>query len=132
MKRFLVTILIVLTLTIVFLRFGRGERRQTGDYRRMTMQEAAEYMKREEGYLLLDVRTTEEYANGHIPGAICIPNETISTIQLKELPDLEQTILVYCRSGNRSRQAADKLVAIGYQNNIEIGGIQDWEGAIEK
>ncbi|HOO80388.1 MAG TPA: rhodanese-like domain-containing protein [Lachnospiraceae bacterium] len=132
MKRFLVTILIVLTLTIVFLRFGRGERRQTGDYRRMTMQEAAEYMKREEGYLLLDVRTTEEYANGHIPGAICIPNETISTIQLKELPDLEQTILVYCRSGNRSRQAADKLVAIGYQNIIEIGGIQDWEGAIEK
>ena len=89
-------------------------------------------MKREEGYLLLDVRTTEEYANGHIPGAICIPNETISTIQLKELPDLEQTILVYCRSGNRSRQAADKLVAIGYQNIIEIGGIQDWEGAIEK
>ena len=64
----------------------------------------------------------------HIPGAICIPNETIGSDEIKELPDKDQLILVYCRSGNRSKQASEKLAALGYTNIVEFGGINDWPG----
>ena len=80
------------------------------------------------GAVLLDVRTPEEYREGHIPGAINIPNETIGTEDIPELPDKEQLILVYCRSGNRSKQASEKLVKLGYTNIVEFGGINDWTG----
>lgn len=96
----------------------------------ITMNEAKERFEQDSDYIILDVRTEAEYKQGHIPGAICVPNETISKDDIAELPDKEQLIFVYCRSGNRSRQAADKLAALGYTNVVEIGGIKDWEGEI--
>lgn len=99
-----------------------------GTYRQITMQEAVELMTGESGYVLLDVRTPQEYAERHIPGAINLPNETIGTAPLQALPDKAQTLLVYCRSGNRSKQAAEKLAALGYTNVLEFGGINQWTG----
>ena len=78
--------------------------------------------------IILDVRTAEEYSEKHIPGAINIPNKTIGADDIPELPDKDQLILIYCRSGNRSKQAADKLVKLGYTNIVEFGGINDWTG----
>ena len=80
-------------------------------------------MEEETGYIILDVRTAQEYREKHIPGAINIANESIGTEDISELPDKDQLILVYCRSGNRSKQASEKLVKLGYTNIIEIGGI---------
>ena len=78
--------------------------------------------------IVLDVRTPEEYAEAHIPGAINVPNEEIGEEPIAELPDKDQIILVYCRSGNRSKEAAQKLADQGYTNVIEFGGIKDWHG----
>ena len=103
---------------------------ESNTYRQITMQEAVEMMEKEENYIILDVRTHEEFAAGHSPGAIVIPNETIGTEELPQLPDKNQLIMVYCRSGNRSRQASDKLVKLGYTNVVEFGGIIDWPGEI--
>ena len=100
----------------------------TPGYRQITMAEAVAMMAEESDYIILDVRTREEYADKHIPGAICIPNETIGSNNIPELPDKDQLILVYCRSGNRSKQASEKLVALGYTNIVEFGGILDWPG----
>ena len=100
-------------------------------FMQISQDEAKELMAKEEGYIILDVRTQSEYANGHIPGAICVPNEGISNVMPAELPDLDQLILVYCRSGNRSKQAAKKLAEIGYTNIREFGGINTWDGEIE-
>ncbi|MFR3233422.1 MAG: rhodanese-like domain-containing protein [Blautia producta] len=85
-------------------------------------------MEEEEDYLILDVRTPEEYEEAHIPEAVNVPNETIGTEEIPELPDKEQLIFVYCRSGNRSKQASQKLADLGYTNIIEFGGINDWNG----
>jgi len=101
---------------------------QANTYRRITMQEAVEMMEKEDDYIILDVRTEQEYIAGHIPGAIVIPNETIGTEEIPQLPDKDQLIMVYCRSGNRSRQASDKLVKLGYTSIVEFGGINDWPG----
>ena len=97
-------------------------------YRQISMDEAITIMEEESGYIILDVRTPEEYAEKHIPGAINVANETIGTDAIPELPDKDQLILVYCRSGNRSKQASEKLVALGYTNIVEFGGIIDWPG----
>ena len=99
-------------------------------YRQISMQEAILLMEQQEDYVILDVRTESEYTAGHIPGAILIPNETIGTTNLPQLPNKEQLILVYCRSGNRSKQAAGKLAKLGYTNVIEFGGINSWPGEI--
>jgi len=99
-------------------------------YRQISMQEAIELMETEKDAVILDVRTVQEYAAGHIPGAIVIPNETIGTQELSQLPDKEQLIMVYCRSGNRSKQASGKLAQLGYTNIVEFGGIIDWPGEI--
>ena len=101
---------------------------ETSTYRQITMQEAIELMEKEDNYIILDVRTEQEYAAGHIPGAIVVPNETIGTEEIPQLPDKDQLIMVYCRSGNRSKQASDKLVKLGYTNIVEFGGIIDWPG----
>ena len=101
-------------------------------YRTITMDEAVKMMSSERDYIILDVRTPEEYAEGHIPGAINVPNETIGTAEIPELPDKAQLILVYCRSGRRSKEASEKLVKLGYTNIVEFGGIIDWKGEIEK
>ncbi len=101
-------------------------------YISITMDEAKEIFATEGDYIIVDVRRGDEFATGHIPGAINIPNEDIGTIEPAALSDKEQTIYIYCRSGNRSKQASNKLVAMGYKNIIEFGGIQDWNGEVEK
>ena len=100
-------------------------------YRQVNMDKAITMMEEESGYVILDVRTPEEFADKHIPGAINIPNETIGTAEIPELPDKDQLILIYCRSGNRSKQASEKLAALGYSNIVEFGGINDWPGEVE-
>ena len=97
-------------------------------YRQITMSEAIAMIEKEKDYIILDVRRPDEFAEKHIPGAINIPNEIIGTEDIKELPNKKQLILVYCRSGNRSKQASEKLVKLGYTNIVEFGGIIDWPG----
>ena len=97
-------------------------------YREITTDEAMVMMNEEENYVILDVRRADEFAEKHIPGAINVPNEEIADSEIPELLDKNQLILVYCRSGNRSKQAAKKLVALGYTNVVEFGGIIDWKG----
>ena len=97
-------------------------------YRQISMDEAIAMMEEESGYIILDVRTRSEFAEKHIPGAVNVANETIGTEDIPELPDKDQLILVYCRSGNRSKQASEKLAALGYTNIVEFGGIIDWPG----
>ena len=102
------------------------------DYTKITMTEAKEIFATDGDYIILDVRRADEFAEGHIPGAINIANEDIGTTEPELLPDKEQSIYVYCRSGNRSKQASSKLAAMGYTNIIEFGGIIDWTGEIER
>ena len=101
---------------------------QANRYRQISMDEAVQMMKKESGYVILDVRTPEEFAEKHIPNAVNVPNETIGSSEIPELPNKDQLILVYCRSGRRSKAAAEKLVALGYTNIVEFGGINDWRG----
>ena len=100
-------------------------------YRQISMEEAEDMMRRNDNHIIVDVRTVEEYEEGHIPGAICIPVETIGKEKPEKLWDLDRIILIYCRSGNHSKQAAQKLLEIGYTNIYEFGGIIDWKGEIE-
>ena len=103
---------------------------QQSGYKQISMEDGLELMKEDSGYILLDVRRTDEFVEGHIPGAINIPNESIGTEEIAELPDKNQTIYIYCRSGNRSKQASQKLTNLGYTNVIEFGGIIDYSGEI--
>ena len=104
------------------------EKNEKMTYTQITMDKAVEMMESESGYIILDVRTVEEFNERHIPGAICVPNESIGTEPIDELPQKDQIILVYCRSGRRSKEASEKLVAMGYSNIYEFGGILDWTG----
>lgn len=97
-------------------------------YRRISMDEAVAMMKQESDYVVLDVRTPAEFAEKHIPNAINVPNENIGTDEISQLPNKDQLIMVYCRSGRRSKEAAEKLVKLGYTNIVEFGGILDWKG----
>ena len=101
---------------------------QENSYRQIGMDEAIELMENESDYIILDVRTEAEFSEKRIPGAINVPNESIGADEIAELPDKGQLILVYCRSGNRSKQASEKLVKLGYTNIVEFGGINDWPG----
>ena len=104
---------------------------QSNTYRQINMDEAVTMMVQETDYIILDVRRPDEFAAGHIPNAINVPNETIGTAEIPELPDKDQRIMVYCRSGRRSKEASEKLVKLGYTNIVEFGGILDWKGEIE-
>ncbi len=95
------------------------------EYQKITAEQAKARIDSGEDVIILDVRTQEEYDSRHIDGAILIPNETISDTQPDLLPDLDAEILIYCRSGNRSAQAADKLIDMGYTNVYDFGGIID-------
>ena len=95
-------------------------------YLNITAEEAKQIMDSEDGYIILDVRTQEEYDQGHIPGAIVISHEEIAEKAEDVLTDKDQLILVYCRSGRRSKIAAEALVELGYTNIKEFGGIIDW------
>ena len=103
---------------------------QTNTYRSITMDEAVDMMAQETSYIILDVRRADEFAAGHIPGAINVANESIGTAEILDLPDKDQLIMVYCRSGRRSKEASEKLVKLGYTNIVEFGGILDWKGEI--
>jgi len=105
---------------------------RTFEYTQITQEEAKEMMEKDDGHIIVDVRREDEYAEGHIPGAILIPNESIETEPPEELPDFDQIILVYCRSGRRSKEAAQKLADMGYAYVYEFGGIIDWDGEIVK
>ena len=96
-------------------------------YDQISGAKAKALMDSESGYIIIDARTQEEYDEGHIPGAILIPEYEISDRSEKEFPDKDQLILVYCRSGRRSKIAAEELVKLGYINVKEFGGIIDWE-----
>ena len=100
-------------------------------YTQISAEEAMKLMDIEEDYIILDVRTQEEYDEKHIPGAVLVPNESIGESEIEELPDKDQMILVYCRSGNRSKQASEKLAKLGYTNVYEFGGINNWTGEVE-
>ncbi len=97
-------------------------------YRQISQEEAMLLMGQNDGHVVVDVRRRDEYDSGHIPGAILIPNESIEAEPPADLPDREQIILVYCRSGRRSREAAEKLAKMGYKNVYEFGGILTWTG----
>jgi rhodanese-related sulfurtransferase len=105
---------------------------KTTTYRSISMDAAVAMMEQEQGYIILDVRRPDEFAEGHIPNAINVANESIGTDKIPELPDKDQLIFVYCRSGRRSKEASEKLVKLGYTNIVEFGGILDWKGEIEK
>ncbi len=106
------------------------ETMSTGTFKQISQDEAKEMMEKDDGHIVVDVRRQDEYDEGHIPGAVLIPNESIGTEMPAELPDLNQIILIYCRSGNRSTQAAQKLADIGYTNIYEFGGINTWTGDV--
>ncbi|MEE1306096.1 MAG: rhodanese-like domain-containing protein [Agathobacter sp.] len=129
-------ILICFIMACIFSGCGKADSAQNTDqkseYRQVSMEEGLNLMKEDSNYILLDVRRIDEFEEGHIPGAINIPNETIGTDEPAELPDKNQTVYVYCRSGNRSKQAAKKLAELGYTDIIEFGGIIDYSGEIEK
>ena len=135
MNRTIYVILIIIAIAVgVILMLNRKERyiENEGIIKHVSMDDIVEIMNENKNYIILDVRTIAEYNEGHIPNAICIPNETIGSNTISELPYKEQLILVYCRSGNRSKQAAEKLKKLGYTNLIEFGGIIDWKGEIVK
>lgn len=102
------------------------EENAADSYLQISQETAKEMMNANDGHIIIDVRRHDEFDSGHIEGAICIPNESIDTEQPPELPDLNQIILVYCRSGRRSKEAAQKLYNMGYTNVYEFGGIIDW------
>ena len=122
MKRILPALMVLLLLA------GCTAQSEENTYRQITAEEAAAMMEEESGYIILDVRISQEYSEKHIAGAINVPNETIGSEEIPELPDKDQLVLVYCRSGNRSKQTAEKLVKLGYTNIVEFGGINDWTG----
>lgn len=104
----------------------------SGSYKTISSKEAQQMIEDNKDALILDVRTAAEYESGHIPNAINLSNEDIQAGKVDSLKDKSQLIMVYCRSGNRSRQAAQKLAELGYTNVVDFGGIQSWQGDIEK
>lgn len=128
--KFILRVVAMMWLSMSIVLSGCSDHSEGGSYMQISVNEAIEMMETEKDYIILDVRTIEEYKEGHIPGAICVPNETIGEDTIEELPDKGQVILVYCRSGNRSKQAATKLAKQGYTNVYEFGGIIDWTGDI--
>ena len=128
MKKLIILLLAVMLLTAC----GQDKDNDQGAvYVNITAEEAKQIMDSEEGYIILDVRTQEEYDEGHIPGAIVISHEEIEEKAEDVLTDKDQLILVYCRSGRRSKIAAEALVELGYTNIKEFGGISDWPYEVE-
>lgn len=109
---------------------ANGPEAVSSGYRQIDQKTASEMMAGDDSPVIVDVRRIDEYESGHISGAICIPNESITAEQPEELPNPSQTVLIYCRSGNRSKQASEKLAAMGYTNIYEFGGINDWTGEV--
>lgn len=128
---------ILLGVCMMFLLFGCGIQKLDGDgmmytpsYAQISQDDAKLMMQEDDGHIIVDVRRADEYAQGHISGAILIPNESITDTPPEELPDKNQIVLVYCRTGRRSKEASQKLADMGYVNVYEFGGIEDWTGEI--
>ena len=125
MKHKYLVLVMALIMTTVFILGSCG----TG-YKQISQDEAMQIMEEESGYLIVDVRRPDEFAEGHIEGAINVPNEGIAEEMPEELPDKDQLLLIYCRTGRRSKEASEKLAKIGYKNVYEFGGINTWTGTI--
>ena len=129
MRKWIVILLVALLLTACAQ--PEEDQQQEAVYVNITAQEAKQIMDTQEGYVILDVRSQEEFDGGHIPGAILIPDTEITEKAEQVLTDKNQLILVYCRSGRRSKLAAEALVELGYTNIKEFGGIIDWPYEVE-
>lgn len=119
-------IMLLISLSLFGMTACGGENNKTSTYEQITAEQAKTIMDTEKDYVIIDARTDEEFAEGHIENAILIPEYEIAERAEKELPDKEQLILVYCRSGRRSKIASEELVKLGYTNVKEFGGIIDW------
>lgn len=119
-------IVLFVSLSLFGIAACRGEGSQSPSYEQITAKEAKEIMDTAREYRIIDARTEEEFAQGHIEGAILIPEYDIAERAEKEIPDKDALILVYCRSGRRSKIASEALVKLGYTNVKEFGGIIDW------
>lgn len=128
MKKYLISIAVVLSVFMLASCAANAVETSApeAEYHKITAEQAKERMDSGDELIVLDVRTQDEYDAGHIEGAVLLPNETITDTQPDLLPDLDAEILIYCRSGNRSAQAALKLIAMGYTNVYDFGGIIDW------
>ena len=127
LKIFISTLIVILALFSITACSGAN-----ATYEQISSQQAKNLMDTESDYIILDTRTEEEFAQSHIPNAVLIPHYEIAQRAEKELPNKDQLILVYCRSGNRSKQASQALADLGYTNVKEFGGIIDWKYEIEK
>lgn len=128
-SRFLV---MILAFSLICVGCSDTDNSNTITYEQISQDEAKALMESEIDYIIIDARTQSEYDEGHIPGAILIPEHEIATRAENELPNKNQLILVYCRSGRRSKIAAEELVKLGYTNVKEFGGIIDWKYDIVK
>lgn len=125
MKKIFAIILILIFAGTALFFIYQNNNQSSVSFKTITTEEGKKMIDEEE-VKVVDVRTKEEYESGHIPGAILIPNETISENLPQELPDLKEKIVVYCRSGRRSDEAAKKLADLGYENIFDMGGLNDW------
>jgi len=129
MKKRIIPIILILFLVLSGCSSVMQEQ-NTSTYKKISQEEAERMMGQDDGHVIVDVRRQDEYDKGHIPGAILIPNESIGSEDPEALPDHDQIILIYCRSGNRSKKAAEKLATMGYTNIYEFGGINTWTGEV--
>lgn len=125
-------IMLLISLSLFGLTACDGENKKTSTYEQITAEKAKSIMDTKTDYIIIDARTQEEFAEGHIENAILIPEYEIAVRAEKELPDKDTLILVYCRSGRRSKIASEELVKLGYTNVKEFGGIIDWPYEIVK
>lgn len=126
-------VVFVFVFTSCFARGNGSAGENMKSFKSVSMSEGLNLMKNDKDFVLLDVRTPEEFADGHIPGAVQLTNETFTKQDAENLiADKNQTVYVYCRSGRRSKNSSQKLVNFGYTNVIEIGGIASYSGPIEK
>ena len=133
MRNYFKYLIIFVCVTFLFNCMAQKASDKTLTYQSISMEDGLKMMAKSSGYILLDVRRADEFASGHIPGAILFPHENISsTTAAKILPNKNQQIFVYCRSGRRSKIAAQKLIELKYTNIIEIGGINNYSGELSK
>ena len=125
-------IVLIFILTFFLMKRKKNSKSRETSYRTVSQKTAVQMMKDEKNYIIIDVRTIEEYSEGHIPNAVSLPVQNIGNGENFQLPDKNHLILLYCRSGSRSRQAAQKLVEKGYANVVDFGGINKWIGEIVK
>ena len=125
-------IMLLISLSLFGMTACDGENGKASTYEQITAEQAKTIMDTEKDYVIIDARTEDEFAEGHIENAILIPEYEIANRAEKELPDKDTLILVYCRSGRRSKIASEELVKLGYTNVKEFGGIIDWPYEVVK